>query len=54
VAFLPFGTDRPQVTGLFDEPRVLLVARDHRLTGRPSLTLDDIAAEPTPREPHPT
>jgi DNA-binding transcriptional LysR family regulator len=54
VARLPFPTDRLHVTVLYDEPRVLLVPRDHHLAGRPSVTLDDIAGEPMPREPDPT
>jgi DNA-binding transcriptional LysR family regulator len=54
VARLPFPTDRLHVTVLYDEPRVLLVSRDHRLAGRQSVTFDDIAGEPVPREPDPT
>jgi DNA-binding transcriptional LysR family regulator len=54
VARLPFSTDRLHVTVLYDEPRVLLVPRDHHLADRPSVTLDDIAGEPIPREPDPT
>src|SRR5438477_637790 len=54
VARRPFPTDRLQVTALYDEPRVLLVSRDHRLAGRQSVTFDDIAGEPVPREPDPT
>jgi DNA-binding transcriptional LysR family regulator len=53
VARLPFPTDRLYATVLYDEPRVLLVPRDHRLAGRPSVTLDDVAGEPMPREPDP-
>jgi DNA-binding transcriptional LysR family regulator len=37
------------VTVLYDEERVLVVAADHRLAGRESVTLDDIADEPLPR-----
>jgi DNA-binding transcriptional LysR family regulator len=37
------------VTILYDEPRLLLVPRDHRLAGKESVTLDDIAGEPIPR-----
>jgi DNA-binding transcriptional LysR family regulator len=37
------------VTILYDEPRVLLMPRDHRLAGKASVTLDDIADEPMPR-----
>ena len=38
VARLPFPTDRLHVTVLYDEPRVLLASRDHRLAG-----LDEVA-----------
>ncbi|MFF9585540.1 LysR family transcriptional regulator [Streptomyces achromogenes] len=48
VARLPFPTDRLRVTVLYDEPRVLVVPRDHRLAGKQSVTLDDIADEPIP------
>jgi DNA-binding transcriptional LysR family regulator len=41
------------VTVLYDEPRVLLVPLDHRLAGKESVTLDDIADEPLPRLPDP-
>lgn len=51
VARLPFPTAGLQVTVLYDEPRVLLVARDHRLAGKESVTVGDIAAEPIPRLP---
>lgn len=46
---LPFATDQLRVTVLYDEPRVLLVPLDHRLAGKESVTLDDIAGEPLPR-----
>src|ERR1700739_1819006 len=49
---LPFPTDQLHVTILYDEPRVLAVATDHRLAGRKSVTLDDIADEPMPRVRH--
>jgi DNA-binding transcriptional LysR family regulator len=49
VARLPFCTDQLHVTTLYDEPRVLLVAVDHRLAGRQSVTVDDIADEPIPK-----
>ncbi|MFD0683473.1 LysR family transcriptional regulator [Actinomadura fibrosa] len=49
VTRLPFPTDRLDVTVLHDEPRMLLVPRDHRLAGKESVTLDDIADEPVPR-----
>jgi DNA-binding transcriptional LysR family regulator len=49
VTRLPFSTDQLDVTILYEEPRVLVVALDHRLAGRQSVTLDDIAEEPMPR-----
>ncbi|KAA9150008.1 LysR family transcriptional regulator [Amycolatopsis acidicola] len=49
VTRLPFPTDGLQVTVLYDEPRVLLVPREHRLAGKESVTLDDIADEPMAR-----
>jgi DNA-binding transcriptional LysR family regulator len=49
VTRLPFPTDQLHVTVLYSEPRVLLVPRDHRLAGKESVTLDDIADEPMPR-----
>ncbi|WP_133911589.1 LysR family transcriptional regulator [Streptomyces sp. NBC_00582] len=51
VVRLPFADDRLEVTVLYEEPRVLVVPRDHRLAGRESVTLDDIADEPLPRVP---
>ncbi len=48
VTRLPFPTDRLRVTVLYDEPRVLVVSRDHRLAGKESVTLGDIADEPIP------
>ncbi|GAA2871193.1 LysR family transcriptional regulator [Nonomuraea rubra] len=55
VTRLPLVTDGLDVTVLHAEPRVLMVALDHRLAGRESVTLDDIADEPLPRlaEPDP-
>ena len=53
VARLPFPTGRLHVTVLYDEPRVLVVPLGHRLAGRESVTLDDIAGEPLPRTPDP-
>ena len=50
---LPIRTDGLHVTILYDEPRVLLVPVDHRLAGKESVTLDDIAGEPMPRLPDP-
>ncbi|HEX4250660.1 MAG TPA: LysR substrate-binding domain-containing protein [Pseudonocardia sp.] len=49
MARLPFPTDQLHVTVLYDEPRVLLVPLDHRLAGKESVTVDDIADEPLPR-----
>lgn len=49
VTRLPLATDRLRITVLYDEPRVLVVPRDHRLAGKESVTLDDVADEPMPR-----
>ncbi len=49
VTRLPFPTDGLRVTVLYDEPRVLVVPLDHRLAGKESVTVDDIADEPLPR-----
>jgi DNA-binding transcriptional LysR family regulator len=51
VTRLPIQTDGLHVTILYDEPRALLVAMDHHLAGKESVTLDDIAGEPIPRLP---
>ncbi|ANP52762.1 DNA-binding transcriptional LysR family regulator [Streptomyces griseochromogenes] len=51
VARLPFATEGLRVTILYDEPRVLVVPLDHRLAGKESVTVDDIADEPLPRVP---
>jgi DNA-binding transcriptional LysR family regulator len=40
---------RLHVTILYDERRVVIVPLDHRLAGKESVTLDDIADEPLPR-----
>jgi DNA-binding transcriptional LysR family regulator len=53
VTRLPFATGRLHVTVLYDEPRVLLVPIDHRLAGKESVTLDDIADEPLIRASDP-
>lgn len=53
VARLPFATDQLHVTVLHSEPRLLLLPVGHRLAGRESVTLDDIADEPTPSLPDP-
>jgi DNA-binding transcriptional LysR family regulator len=49
VTRLPLPTDQLHVTVLYDEPRVLVIPLDHRLAGKESVTLDDIADEPLPR-----
>jgi DNA-binding transcriptional LysR family regulator len=49
VTRLPLQTDGLHVAILYDEPRELLIPRDHRLAGKESVTLDDIADEPMPR-----
>ena len=49
VARLPFPAGQLDVTVLYEEPRVLVVPLDHRLAGKESVTLDDIAGEPLPR-----
>jgi DNA-binding transcriptional LysR family regulator len=51
VTRLPIRTDQLDVTVLYGEPRVLLVPLSHRLAGKESITLDDIADEPLPRLP---
>jgi DNA-binding transcriptional LysR family regulator len=51
VTRLPIETSQLRVTILYDEPRTLLVPLDHRLVGKESVTLDDIADEPMPRVP---
>ncbi len=53
VARLPFPADSLDVTVLYDEPRVLVVPRDHRLAGKESVALDEIADEPMIRSPDP-
>jgi DNA-binding transcriptional LysR family regulator len=49
VCALPFATDELDVTILRDEPRVVILPVDHRLAGRQSVTIDDIADEPIPK-----
>ena len=53
VTRLPLRTGGLHVTVLYDEPRVLLVPLDHRLAGKESVSIDDIAGEPIPRLPDP-
>ncbi|GLZ06096.1 LysR family transcriptional regulator [Actinomadura sp. NBRC 104412] len=49
VTRLPIGTDGLDVTVLYGEPRVVLVALDHHLAEKEAISLDDIADEPIPR-----
>jgi DNA-binding transcriptional LysR family regulator len=49
VARLPFPTDGLVVHPLSEEPRVLLVPRDHRLAGHTSVQPADFAGEPLAR-----
>ena len=51
VTRLPLRTDGLHVTILYDDPRVLLIPRSHRLAGKESVPLGDIADEPMPRLP---
>jgi DNA-binding transcriptional LysR family regulator len=53
VTRLPIQTGQLHVTILYDEPRALLIPLDHRLAGKESVTLEDIAGEPIPRFPDP-
>jgi DNA-binding transcriptional LysR family regulator len=53
VTRLPLRTDGLHATILYDEPRLLLVPAAHRLAGKESVTLDDIAGEPIPKMPDP-
>jgi DNA-binding transcriptional LysR family regulator len=53
VTRLPLATDGLHVTILYDESRLLMVPADHRLAGKESVTLDDIADEPIPKMPDP-
>ena len=53
VTRLPLRPAGLHVTILYDEPRVLLVPLDHRLAGKESVSIDDIADEPIPRLPDP-
>ena len=53
VTRLPLRTAGLHVTILYDEPRVLLVPLDHRLAGKETVSIDDIADEPIPRLPDP-
>jgi DNA-binding transcriptional LysR family regulator len=51
VTRLPVQAGGLHLTALYDEPRVLLIPHSHRLAGKDSVTLDDIADEPIPRLP---
>ncbi|WP_157555334.1 LysR family transcriptional regulator [Nocardia crassostreae] len=53
LARLPFPSDDLPITVVYDEPRVLLIPRGHRLAGKESVSLDDIADVPVPRLPDP-
>ncbi len=48
LARMPMTTEGLHVTVLYDEPRMVLMNVQHRLAGRKSLTLEDIADEPMP------
>jgi DNA-binding transcriptional LysR family regulator len=49
VTRLPLTSDGLDVAVLYDEPRVVVVPRDHHLAGKESVGVDDIADEPLPR-----
>ncbi|MEV4604345.1 LysR substrate-binding domain-containing protein [Amycolatopsis sp. NPDC049253] len=49
VSRLPFATEGLHVTVLFDQPRVVILPLDHRLAGKESVSINDIADEPLPR-----
>ena len=51
VTRLTFPPDGLRVTVLYDEPRVVIVPRQHRLSGAASVALADIADEPLTRFP---
>ncbi|TRW78862.1 LysR family transcriptional regulator [Mycolicibacterium sp. 018/SC-01/001] len=65
VTRLPIAANGLDVAVLYQEPRAVLLSREHRLAGRAHLSLADIAGEPIPRtgdpgwdtfwrnEPHP-
>ncbi|MEU7043942.1 LysR family transcriptional regulator [Streptomyces varsoviensis] len=48
---LPFPTDRLRLAELWSEPRVLVVPAGHRLAGRESVTVEDLAEEVFPQCP---
>ncbi|MFE9865038.1 LysR substrate-binding domain-containing protein [Streptomyces sp. NPDC005506] len=49
IAREPFPSGQLRVAVLYQEPRVLLVPKTHRLAGKESITLDDFADEPLVR-----
>ncbi|MEV8611671.1 LysR family transcriptional regulator [Amycolatopsis sp. NPDC051373] len=49
VSRLPFATEGLHVTVLYDQPRVVILPLDHRLAGKESVSINDIADEPLPR-----
>jgi DNA-binding transcriptional LysR family regulator len=51
VTRLPLPPGALRLTALYDEPRVLVIPVDHRLAGKESISLDDIAGEPLPEIP---
>ncbi|GAB3659354.1 LysR family transcriptional regulator [Glycomyces tarimensis] len=53
VVRLPIRGDQLDVTTLYEEPRAVLLPLDHRLAGKESVRLGDIAHEPLPRLPDP-
>lgn len=49
VTRLPLADADLHLTPLYEELRVLLVGEDHRLAGRPSVSVLELAADPMPR-----
>ena len=52
VARLPFPAGGLHVTVLYDEPRLLLVPRGHRLAGKESVSPGRRVPQVRPRPPH--
>lgn len=48
---LPYPADHFTITDLYGESRVLVVAAEHRLAGKESVTVDDLAGEAFPQCP---